>query len=288
MLIPMNAKDSGGKREALLDNPEYIAEIKYDGSRYLCDHGRFISRLSKDKTANVPHLHEVLKDYDCILDGEVYYPGGTSNTTTEIMGSKPERAIELQKEQGWIRYVVFDILELNGVSLVDKPWAHRRAILETYYWMNIDDCSYIDISEVYKDKHKALEFAQVNNLEGIMLKNIHSTYAPGKRPEHYWYKVKKHMTYDVVITGTTEGKGKYEGLIGAVTFGLYDRDTLVSCGQCAGMTDAIRKDISSNPQGYIGKVLEIGAMERTKDGNFRHPVWKLLRDDKEPKDCLWT
>jgi bifunctional non-homologous end joining protein LigD len=286
----MNAKDAGDKREKLLDDSSYIAEIKYDGSRYLCDHGRFISRLGKDKTANVPHLHEVLKEYNVILDGEVYYIGGTSNKTTEIMGSKPERAIELQKEQGNIRYVVFDILELNGVSLVDQCWESRRRYLENFYYYDSELMgSCVDLSQVYEHKRILLTQVESQGLEGIMLKNIHSHYAPGKRPEHHWYKLKKHMTYDVVITGTTEGKGKYKGLIGAVTFGLYDScGNLVPCGQCAGMTDAVRKDITNHPENYIGKVLEIGAMERTEDGFFRHPVWKLLRDDKEAKDCLWN
>ena len=89
MYSPMNAKAANGKLEKLMADPMYTAEIKYDGSRYLCDHGNFISRLGKDKTANVPHLGS-LKKFKGILDGEVYYPWGDSNETTRIMGSHPE------------------------------------------------------------------------------------------------------------------------------------------------------------------------------------------------------
>jgi ATP-dependent DNA ligase len=95
------------------------------------------------------------------------------------------------------------------------------------------------------------------------------------------------MTYDVVIMGYEEGKGKYQGLIGSIVFGLYKDGTLIECGKCSGMTDDVRKDFTMKQQKYIGRVIEIGAMERTKEGNFRHPAFKSLRDDKKASDCTW-
>ena len=187
MYSPMNAKAANGKLEKLMADPMYTAEIKYDGSRYLCDHGNFISRLGKDKTANVPHLGS-LKRFNGILDGEVYYPWGDSNETTRIMGSHPERAVELQQENGWIRYVVFDILEVDGRDVTGLPQWRRREILEEAYpsiWS-----PYVDISIRSDDKQKLLEYTHRENLEGIMLKNREALYYPGKRPEGCWYKVR--------------------------------------------------------------------------------------------------
>ena len=57
-------------------------------------------------------------------------------------------------------------------------------------------------------------------------------------------------------------------------------------GKCSGMTDGQRQLMSDHPERYIGRVIEIGAMERTKDGKFRHPQFKMLRDDKDAKMCV--
>jgi ATP-dependent DNA ligase len=121
-----------------------------------------------------------------------------------------------------------------------------------------------------------------------MLKNIGALYCPDKRPSNNWWKVKKHMTYDVVCTGFSPGKGKYKGLIGAITFGLFKDGTLVECGNCSGITDALRKEITSNPDEFLMRVMEIKAMERTSIGHFRHPVFGQWRTDKLPTQCLWN
>jgi ATP-dependent DNA ligase len=52
------------------------------------------------------------------------------------------------------------------------------------------------------------------------------------------------------------------------------------------MKEELRKDISENPTKYQGECMEISAMERTKDGFFRHPQFLQMRDDKNQKDCI--
>ena len=75
--------------------------------------------------------------------------------------------------------------------------------------------------------------------------------------------------------------------IGAVKFGKYDKDgNLVELGECSGLTDELRKDMSENPDKYIGQAIEIGAMERTKDGFYRHPQFIRMRPDKNPSECV--
>lgn len=92
----------------------------------------------------------------------------------------------------------------------------------------------------------------------------------------------------------------YNGWVGAIKFGQYEYEgeaegdfggsvpvmELVELGQCSGLTDALREEIKANPDSFIGRVMEIKAMERTKDGFFRHPVYKGWRDDKNAKDCV--
>lgn len=103
ILLPMggtSVKDPA-KLEELFKSDDYIAEEKFDGSRYLDVGGRFFSRkvsvkdgFPVEKTDNVPHLVDVLKAYPLlILDGEVYIRGSKSNDVVSIMGASKEKAL---------------------------------------------------------------------------------------------------------------------------------------------------------------------------------------------------
>lgn len=101
ILLPMggNTVKDEAKMDALWDDPNYVAEEKYDGSRYLSVGGRLFSRkvsvktgFPVEKTKNAPHL-AFLKRYPLlILDGEVYRDGVTSSEVTKIMGASAKKA----------------------------------------------------------------------------------------------------------------------------------------------------------------------------------------------------
>ena len=295
--LPMNAKESGKKADALLDNPNYIAEHKFDGSRYWSIDGRLFSRRLSvkdgkplEKTDNVPHISNELHKLPpgTLLDGEIYYPNSNSMQVTSIMGAKPEKAVERQALNP-IRYAVFDMPMYNGQDLTHLPWYKRRELLENVYNTHLSSSKHVDLTEVVRgDKRKFLDEMLSTGQEGIMLKNIHAEYRPDKRPEHHWYKVKKNLTDDVIVMGYTDGQGKYAGLIGSIIFGKYDKKggKLVQLGRCSGFTDAQRTEITKHPQKYLGKVIEISAMEGTEAGFYRHPQFKQLRVDKGPEQCL--
>lgn len=77
--------------------------------------------------------------------------------------------------------------------------------------------------------------------------------------------------------------------IGGIIFGEYEDGILIERGTCSGMTESIREDISINPDKYIGKVIEVDAMERIKKTKaLRQPVFKRFRDDKLPEDCQYN
>ena len=295
--LPMNAKDAGGKAEKLLDDPQYVAEHKFDGSRYWSLDGRLFSRRLSvkdgqpiEKTDNVPHLSIDLKHLPAgtILDGEIYYPNSNSMQVTSIMGALPAKAVERQALNP-IRYAIFDMPRYMGKDISQRPWEERRAMLEDVYKTYLSKSKHIDLTGVVRgDKRKFLDEMLSSGQEGIMLKNVKSTYDPDKRPEHHWYKVKKNLTDDVVVMDYLPGKGKYEGMMGSVVFGKYDKrgGKLVQLGRCSGFTDAQRLEITKHPQKYLGKVIEISAMEGTEAGFYRHPQFKQLRVDKGPEQCI--
>lgn len=339
VLLPMNGtsvKDPS-KMEEIWESEEYIAEPKLDGSRYISIGGRFFSRrlsvkdgMPVEKTENVPHLNFALSSYpNLILDGEIYLYGGTSNEVTSIMGSKPDRAIEIQKGQGYLLYYVFDILrDIDGTWLIDLSWKERRKRLEEVYFTlsKHNKVSHIYLTP-YVIENKKEYYAKIleKGGEGVMLKNINGVYVPDKRPRWNWIKVKREMTDDVVIMGFEPPVMEYTGKeldtwpywvqkgtgirqlgsrptgedwipvtryyfhewIGAVVFGKYDNQgNLVRLGSCSGLSDELRRDMSLNPDKYIGEVMEISAMQKTKDGFYRHPQFLRLRPDKNAKDCV--
>lgn len=141
-----------------------------------------------------------------------------------------------------------------------------------------------------------------------------------------WIKVKREFNGDFVVTGFEEPKMEYDGdhlethqywydpakdrkvlgnhygaeypllpvteyfykdWIGAIKFGEYENGILVERGSCSGMTKSLRAEISADKDFYLGKVIEVDAMQRTKDKNIRQPVFKRFRDDKLPEDCQY-
>jgi len=86
------------------------------------------------------------------------------------------------------------------------------------------------------------------------------------------YKVKPRENHDVIVTGFTEGKGKYSGLVGALETNM---------GKVSGMTDQQRADFTKE----LPEVIEVECMGLTKNGKFRHPRFIRVRFDKPASEC---
>lgn len=70
--------------------------------------------------------------------------------------------------------------------------------------------------------------------------------------------------------------------------GAYKNGKLIEVGRVAsGFTDEDRQSMAEHPEDYLGKVIEVECMSTTKDGALRHPVFRRVREDKGPDDCLW-
>lgn len=119
-----------------------------------------------------------------------------------------------------------------------------------------------------------------NKLEGLMLKRSRHDYVNGRSTD--WMKMKPEEEKDGIITGFTEGQGKFNGLIGSATIDFGDG----SSTSVSGMDDATRLDMSRNPNKYIGRVARIPYMQRDSQGGYRHPRWGGLHEDKSREDVL--
>ena len=177
----MNAKPCKDLQK-LIESKEYIAEIKLDGYRAICEYGRFYSRLGNELTDKVPHLQLPV---NMVLDGELLFGNNSSDVTT-VLGSKTDRALKLQEKEK-VCFVIFDILELDGKNLTCLSWRQRREVINALCRDMIFCVPDVQISATWSAIDFVIDFVDKNNLEGIMLKNINAEYYPGKRPENTWY-----------------------------------------------------------------------------------------------------
>lgn len=302
-------KARGKFLESMWTDSTWSAENKYDGDRRIAQfvgtRVRFTgTRESVDgtgfveKTDNLSQLAG--KGYmtfkggldGTVLDGEIVapfakdLPGGESKYVTAIMGSLPERATALQKQHGWLEYMVFDCLWFRGADLRDHNLAWRResANKAVVLWGN----KYAKIVHAYTketEKRRAWESAK----EGLVFK--HGDHLYGN--EKLWVKLKKEATADVVVMGFEPGKGKYKGQVGAIVFGQWHtqnsdgRSMLERFGACSGFDDALRLQMGTKPHYFKGRVMRIRHNGREPTGAFRHPRFDSWRDDKSHKDCVY-
>lgn len=287
----------------LYDNVNYIAEKKIDGYSYINDEGEFFSKsLSTakgnegapiNKTGWMPHLKSTMDkfaSYGADVHGELHIPGKTSDDVTTILGCTMEEAIRRQEENldMKLHFVIFDIRRYNGEKLINLPWYARRALLE-YLFRKIDVCEYVTISEIMEDPIEAFRNIVANGGEGLVFKNTMATYIPGKKPANVWVKAKKSVTLDAFIMGfNDDGSGKNSELFKSIKIGIMidGKETYVG-NVHSGISDTLRAEMHNNRGKWIGRVIEVEAMDYNKKKySFRHARLERLRDDKLKHECI--
>ena len=318
---PMMCQSVNTKQFKIGNWHNYVAELKIDGWRAIVAKSgsevAIYSRTGKDRAGHLPHLVDAFQKFlpDGIYDGEVVFmapehgqviegqfiPEMSFNKTARIMGSS--EAVSLRKQQtfagqGSIYFVMFDILEDDGVgysgvslltrSRIVKEMAERVPyVIANPSWDHIYGIDYLTV----------FDSVVANRLEGLVLKNVYGLYVPGKRPSNNQYKIKAEKFFDVVVCGYTMAKeGKFEGLIGALKFGVYDEQfNFVEIGQTSGMTDdermwwtQLRYQKFEDTKQFVIEIKSNALTDKnaTGYGTPRHPQYIRLRDDKNPQDCL--
>lgn len=312
-----------------------VVEDKLDGHRAILQMGgglecpvitsKHVSKKTEKlsvKNGHLPHIIDIATDMSrrglgfTVFDGEVVIPGCSVEEVQTVLGSSPEKSLAWQEENLWAEYRVFDLLFYNGRDVRSEPWSVRtRLVYKLMSDANIGGINKLGhMSQVEwfmaTQKEADLKFKSLaTGKEGIMRKDVHGAYGCG------WTKQKVVSTYDVVIMGFTPGKGKYQGLFGAIEFGVSVDGKLKKVGQCSGLPDGYVRWVDSEgnhvgpnegqlqatgetqPEGsrawffhnkdvLIGSVIEVRANKLTKKGNLRHPRFVRMRYDKPPEQCL--
>ena len=230
---------------APFDGEEWLFEVKWDGFRVeaVIDGGRvrIWTRGEQDAARYFGDFLEPpswIAASSAIVDGEVIALDA---------GGEPDFALlqERIKSRGLptlpnpFLYEVFDLLYLDGRSLLDEPLETRRRLLADVLVAD----PRVRLSEHIETAGLAFfEAARERGLEGIMAKRRTSPYAAGKRTLD-WQKIKIRPEQELIVGGWTRGTGKAVDL-GALLVGVYDGGRLRYAGKVgAGFTGAVRNEL---------------------------------------------
>jgi bifunctional non-homologous end joining protein LigD len=300
------------------DEERWGFEIKWDGIRAIayCETGRLRleSRTLREITSHYPELRAMateLGSRDAVLDGEVVAFDDEGRPSFERLQGRmnlaSDAAVRRRMADRPVTYLAFDLLYLDGRSLMDAPYTERRERLEQ---LELDGPSWQTPSHHRGEGETLLRLTQERGLEGLVAKRLDSRYLPGRRTRA-WLKVKNISSQDLVIGGWLPGRGRREGTLGALLVGYQEdvdgRRRLRYAGRVgsgftddeldrlAGLLEPLRRPDSS----FEGRqpprealfveprlVAEVEFREWTAARTLRAPVYKRLRTDKDPDEVI--
>jgi len=236
-------------------------EDKFDGIRaQLHRSGQRVEIFSRDLrriTDQFPELARQARNFEkeLIVDGEIIaYEQGRRLTFFDLqkrLGRKSDGAdlFDGVAADVPVAFIIFDLLWLNGRSLLKTPLRERRGRLS-----GLRLPPQFQIAEVMS-AHSASEIEQTFQQarrrlnEGLMIKDPESVYLPGTRGM-FWFKLKKELaTLDVVVVAAELGHGKRNNVLSDYTFAVRDETTgeLLPIGKAySGLTDAEIADLTEH------------------------------------------
>ena len=229
-----------------------IQLIKREGNVSIWSRGQELINQSfpelEEKTLNIKE--------DFVMDGELLVwnfqfmmPMNFSYLQKRINRKKPSKS--LQKNLP-IKFIVYDLLEIEGKDIRELILEKRRKLLEKYFakWMRAEDISNLfkvskliypkDWEEVDILKNKSRE----NTTEGLVIKNKSSIYSGGRKKGFWWkYKVDP-MQLDAVLLYAKGGSGRRAGLYTDYSFALWKDDKLIKFASAySGLTNVEIKEL---------------------------------------------
>jgi bifunctional non-homologous end joining protein LigD len=285
-------------------------EIKWDGVRALAysrpGELRLQSRNLIEITGQYPELNrlnDALSSHTAVLDGEIVAFDEEQRPSFEVLQqrmnvSSKAHAKRLARSVP-VTYVIFDLLWLDGHSLMGLPYLERRERLAA---LRLAGPTWQTPGHLTSDGPAVLKASKEQGLEGIVAKRLDSTYQPGRRTGT-WVKVKNVTSQEFVIGGWLPGEGRRKKRIGALLLGVHDEEGelryvgRVGTGFSEGELERLAESLAAlerrtspftagepPPRGAVfcepTLVAEIEFREWTKRGSLRAPSFKGLRADK--------
>ncbi|WP_052519722.1 DNA ligase D [Archangium violaceum] len=279
-------------------------EVKYDGFRAIAalQGGRIAlqSRNGNDLSPRFPAIFralETLGGHEAVVDGELIALDPKGRSRFQLLGKGVDE-----------RYVIFDVLWLDGEDVRALPLEERRARLEKLLEGVKPP---LEIAEQVKGSAKqSLARARRRGLEGVMAKRVGSPYTPGRGAD--WLKLKVQANQEVAIVGFTPMANERPEL-GSLLVAVREGNTWHYAGKVGtGYSTKVRRELRTllardvvkkspvkdapyvrdalhNEEAFWVKprfVAQVAFTEWTEDGRLRHPSFQGLRNDKRPEECV--
>ncbi|RKH64996.1 DNA ligase D [Corallococcus llansteffanensis] len=278
-------------------------EVKYDGFRavFALTHDKvsFQSRRGNDLSGRFARLTAALRNLpasDVVVDGEIVALDDKGRSRFQLL-QRTEDGVEQ-------RFIVFDVLWLNGEDLRALPYEERRARLEKLMAsvelpLQLSERLELPLS-------RALSEARRRGWEGIIAKRRGSPYTGTRSGD--WLKLKVVAGQEVVILGYLPIKNaRAKSEIGALRVGVRGKQGFHDVGKVGtGYTTKDRRELRwlldatrvKKPAAVDAParsdtvwvkpkyVAQVHFTEWTRDGRLRHPVFQGLRSDKVPEDVV--
>ena len=310
-ILPMLARTGDLPR----DQDHWSFEVKWDGVRAIAyaqpGRLRLESRNLNEITAAYPEVRGILDDlgmHEAVLDGEIvaFDEGGKPSfeRLQRRMHVTAPAAVRRLASSVPVVYAIFDLLYLDGRSLMELPYEERRRCLEQ---LELGGPAWRVPAAHAGDGARLLAATREQGLEGVVAKRLGSRYEPGRRPGS-WVKVKHTLRQELVIGGWVPGEGRRAKRIGALLMGYHRDDDFVHAGrvgtgfteqtltELAARLEPIRRERSPFTAGpkpprealFVepSLVAEVEFREWTAEGVMRAPSFKGLREDRAPEDVV--
>jgi len=296
---------------------DWLYELKFDGIRAIAiKDGKKVSLISRNGNKldkRFPEIFEAVADLtanECVIDGEVVALDEQGRSSFQLL-----QALEMEGRKAPLRFYVFDLLQLNGKSLLELPIEQRKQVLAKVCENVSDPIRYS--GEISGDVKTLRAEVKRRSLEGLIGKQRGSKYEPGRRTGS-WIKLKSLNEQEFVIGGYTPPAGSRKHF-GAILVGYYESAKLKFAGKVgSGFTEKLLSmlhkkfrdeerddcpfvDLPHKTTGQWSQnitpsmmnkmhwvnpkfVAQIKFAEWTRDGKLRQPVFLGLREDKKPGD----
>eukprot|EP00828_Plagiopyla_frontata_P015454 TRINITY_DN2005_c0_g1_i1.p1 TRINITY_DN2005_c0_g1~~TRINITY_DN2005_c0_g1_i1.p1 ORF type:complete len:574 (-),score=59.38 TRINITY_DN2005_c0_g1_i1:74-1795(-) len=226
------------------ENIKFTCEYKYDGLRgqvhFVNKKCQIYSRNQGNLTEQYPDIIDFLvsnvsQDVDSfILDSEIVAIDVNTNKILpfQILSTRGRKNVEKEQIEIQVCLFIFDLLYLNGTSLLKKPLSERRDLLHQTFKPVQNKLCFVESKDVqdFEQIEELLHLSIKDGCEGLMIKTLdtNSTYEPAKR-SFKWLKLKKDYlekglgdTLDLVPIAAFYGIGKRTGLYGSFLLACYN------------------------------------------------------------------
>ncbi len=306
--------------DAPFSDDDWLFEVKWDGYRLetvVRDGGvRLWTRRHNDAARYFPDLLRAptwIDAQEAIVDGEVVALDHDGNPSFSLLQDRtgirgPEsadgrrsgaRPRAKRSSESQLAYQAFDLLHLDGRSLLDVPLEQRKRLLRSVLR---PDPMVRYASDVHSEGEAFYEAARQRGLEGIVAKLRASRYEPGRRPRS-WLKIKLRPEQELVVAGWLEGRESRRDL-GSLIVGVYEGGELRHAGQVGSGIDAAMRGVllqrfaelarDDSPLTPVPRikgahwveprvVIRAAFAEWTTDNLLRQAAFKGLELDRDPR-----